>query len=164
MEAERSWSESHVVGEVVSASPRRIVPVAAAVVLITVFGAGVAVGANVLGSDSVETQSEGANRTAVMGCRSEVMLVLDAEGLADDSYQLRVLLDDRVFPVTHEMTYVLVGRQHPQSVSPVNGRLTLLGMPAHPDGRIRYELVGTETGLAEEGELRPRPLTCIDTE
>lgn len=164
MEAERSSSESHVVGEVVSTSPRWLVPVAAAVALIAVFGAGVAVGANAPGADSVETRSEGANRTAAMGCRSEVMLVVDAEGLADDSYQLRVLLDDRAFLVTHEMSYALVGRQHPQSVSPVNGRLTLLGVLAHPDGRIRYELVGTETGRAEEGELRPRPLTCIDTE
>lgn len=164
MEADRSSSESHVVGEVVSTSPRWLVPVAAAVVLIAVFGVGVAVGANALGTESIETRSEGASGTTAIGCRSEVILVVDAEGLADDSYQLRVLVDDRAFPVTHEMSYALVGRQHPQSVSPVNGRLTLLSVLTRPDGRIRYELVGTATGLAEEGELRPRPLTCIDTE
>lgn len=164
MEAERSSSESHVVGEVVRASPRWLVPAAAAVALIAVFGVGVGVGANVFAADSVESRSEGASGTTALGCRSEVILIVDAEGLADDSYQLRVSLGDRMVPVTHEMTYALVGRQHPRSVSPVNGRLTLLGVLARPAGAIDYELVGTETGLAEDGMLRSRPLTCIDTE
>lgn len=164
MEAERSSSESHVIGEVVSASPRWLVPVSAVVALIAVFGVGVGVGANAFATDSIESPSEGANGTTALGCRSEVVLVVDAEGLADDSYQLRVSLGDRTIPVTHEMTYALVGRQHARSVSSVNGRLTLLGVLARPAGAIDYELVGTETGLAEDGTMRPRPLTCIDTE
>lgn len=164
MEAELSSSESHVVGEVVSTSPRWLVPVAAAVALIGVFGIGVGVGANAFGTDSIEARRESANGTTAIGCRSEVILVVDAEGLADDSYQLRVSVGDRMVPVTHQMGYALVGRRHPQAVSPENGRLTVLGILAHPEGPIRYELVGTETGLAEEGTLRPRPLTCVDTE
>lgn len=164
MEAERSSSEIRVVGEVVSTSPRWLVPVAAAAVFIAVFGVGVGVGAKAFATDSVVSRSEGTSGTTALGCRSEVIFVVDAEGLTDDSYQLRVSLGDRTVPVTHEMTYAVVGTQHPRSVSPVNGRLTLLGVLARPDGAIGYELAGTETGLAETGTLRPRPLTCIDAE
>ena len=163
MEVERSSSESHV-GEVVRTSGRWLVPVSVGTALISVFAIGVAVGASVVGSDSVEASREGASGTTAIGCRSEVVLVVHTEDLADDSYQLRVSLGDRMVPVTHEMGYTLVGTRHPETVSPVNGRLTVLGILADPEAPIRYELVGTETGLAEEGTLRPRPLMCVDTD
>jgi hypothetical protein len=163
MEAQLSSSESHV-GEVVRTGRRWLIPVAAATALISVFSIGVAVGASAFGTDNDEASGEDTSGTTAIGCRSEVILIVDAEDLADDSYQLRVSLGDRMVPVTHEMGYALVGTRHPQTVSPMNGRLTVLGILAHPEGLIRYELVGTETGLAEEGTLQPRPLTCIDTE
>lgn len=153
--------------------------------VIAVFAVGVAVGATVFSTASVdgpdgaaadadaiaegddaEEAADGVGTVDMMaiGCRSEVVLVVSAEELPEDTYRLRVSAGDRMFPVTEAMMHTLIGRQHPRSASPVNGRLILIAVIGEPAGPVRYELVGTETDVAEGGTQLPRALTCIDAE
>lgn len=152
--------DSHVHGEVVAGAPRWLI---LAVVAITVFALGIGVGAKLFDTAAVDGHANTADTMAI-GCRNEVVLIVGAEDLPEDTYELRVVVGDRVLPVTHEMTHPIVGRQHPRSVSPVDGRLILIGLIGEPSGRVSYELVGSESDVVEEGPLIPRPLTCIDAQ
>lgn len=158
MDPAASRPDSRVHGEVVTGAPRWLV---LAVVAITVFALGIGVGANVFNTEAIDGHVSTADTMAI-GCRSEVVLVVSAKDLPEDTYELRVLVGERILPVTHEMTHPIIGRQHPRSFSPVDGRLVLIGVIGEPSGRIRYELAGSGSDVVEEATLIPRPLACID--
>jgi len=148
------------VGEVVTKRPRWL----AVVAVFVVFAIGVGVGAAVSETEEADQPPVASVDTVAFACDGQVMLVLNATDLPADTYELRIMSRDGTALMTHETTAVLVGKQHPRSVVPADGGLLLVvAVPPGTDGRILYELVGTNTNFAEGAPLLSRPLqACPD--
>jgi len=125
-----------------------------------------AVGVGVLGGAALhawldEGGSEGGEpRVVAFGCRGSVTLVVDAEDLSHDAYELRATLgDDRMLPLINAMTEPIVGqhRNH-QYIEPDKGRLLVAANWISTQVSVEYELVAVGgSGLTAQGRTAIRP-------
>lgn len=108
-----------------------------------------------LAAASYSEPDAGVNGAVMVGCGSEVTLIVDADDLQGGTYEFRASVGDRMLPMTNSMTFPLVGshRGH-QWVVPDHRRLLLVAqVPAGGADPVRYELVDGESEPVIEGTL-----------
>lgn len=130
-----------------------------------------AVGVGVLGGAALHAWLDddgpdgGEARVAAFGCREIVTLVVDAEDLSRDAYELRATLrgDRAMIPLTNAMTEPIVGRhQNHQYLEPDKGRLVVAANWVSTQRSVEYELAAVDgSGLTARGTIAVRPCDSL---